>query len=486
MARSPVPTRGNSTRRVGRIALAAALVALLAGTPTALAGPEEDGTSNTTNQIPSRASGPRRTSLGGSRVKAPRKIQGMPRKIPFAKHPHSMRNMKLRLGGVRSQAPRPISGLPRNNVPDLLPETSRQPAPETPTPTPRQGPTPEQIVAARLIEEAGGLRAPSRGALEIALRRSGFDDVEVGPRFRVDPGGADGQRMRDLQRLPDQLAGNPVLADAVRQQISSVVTDPEALEAARREYTSRGYTEIQLGPGDIGFVKTDNPETIRRIEQRSVHIRQEADRLDRSIRESRQRGDWTRWSRWINERVIDCDERCRRGAPLGAEPMVGDLDAFVRHGSELPPPTLAPGLEAALAAWDAGHFDVSAAELRDYLREAPDDMEFRRLLGLALLLDGQTPEGIEELAKAYETDPNLAARPLPPETFKGYESELRRAVSATVALAHRGRSHRPWLAASILMLAEGRAATAARMLDRAVKSGLPPEVETEMRLACEP
>lgn len=423
----------------------------------------------------SRAKAPAKMrGLGGVRAKAPAKMRGLGGvKIPFAKHRQLLPTRKLDLGGVRSAGP-------RRDVPELRTAPAPRFAPtREPVPAPASV---ERIIAARFVDRippAGGVDiAGSRGAFGEALRQHGIEDVEAGPRIRVRGGGAsadaDGaaQRERMLDSMYERLARSPALSAVVRERLDAAA--PVDADALRREMAEQGYTEVQLGPNDYGFVRTEDPEVLRRITSKAALIVSVADGIERAGAARHRRA---------FEQYFNCEERC--GTADVADRTVRQADWFVQRPMYSPEaePVELSDLESAAAAWAEGEFETAAASFRSYLDKEPEDTEVRRLLGFSLLLAGRTPEGVEALGIAYEADPNLAARPLDAASFGDHRAALRRAVAEAVALGHRSREHRAWLAASVLMHAEGRGALAGRMLTRAAECGLPGEIEAEMRVA---
>lgn len=170
--------------------------------------------------------------------------------------------------------------------------------------------------------------------------------------------------------------------------------------------------------------------------------------------------------------------RRERRAPVGRGPGADSIsgDPFVVFGTSIRPDA---GPDRALqpAQWAAkalreGRFQDAAESYAEYLSAYPDDSAAMRLLAVALLLDAKTKEGIELMGKAYDADPSLASAPLSRDVLPAKPDALRKAVNATVAAANRTNTARAWLAASVLMQAEGRDDQAARMLARAAERGL--------------
>lgn len=477
-------SRNGRTPRATRTALAAAMLVLL-GLPAAEAvaqtGSKDDDRQRTeapTSTVKSQ--GPRRMSIGGSRAQGATKIKRLGgAKVPFAKHRQLLPRTRPNVAGTRAKLSRPVSGLPRNEVPDNLlppaPETARRPA----APASGQPGPVERLVAARLVDRINGeSNALSRAALEEAMRRHGIENVEIGTRIRGSSGGGDGDpemsaaRTRLLRELEQRLSANPALAEAVRREMAQQENAGGLVQRLREQ----GYTEIEVGPNERIYVRSSDPTVVEKITSQirgiltvAITLEERTTNQDAAIR-----------AHWLREEHDESD-----GSREVFDRTVPNFDPFIHRLSPQPPPEPVEltDLEAAAAAWGEGEFEAAAEHFGAYLKKAPEDMEVRRLRGFALLLSGQTAQGIEALGIAYETDPNLASRPLEAEALRDHRSALRRAVANVVAVGHRSGDHRAWLAAAVLMHAEGRTALAERMLDRAAECGLPDDVEAEMRLA---
>jgi hypothetical protein len=137
-------------------------------------------------------------------------------------------------------------------------------------------------------------------------------------------------------------------------------------------------------------------------------------------------------------------------------------------------------LEEAIIALDADRPEVATPRLREHLMSNPDDAEVRRLLGLALLMDGELPEGLAEMAGAYAADPGLAASPIDIKAYRIRGAALTEATSRLVGHAKRNGSAVGYFGAAVIHQARGDLASARRMMDLAIKGGLAPELASPM------
>jgi Tetratricopeptide repeat len=118
----------------------------------------------------------------------------------------------------------------------------------------------------------------------------------------------------------------------------------------------------------------------------------------------------------------------------------------------------------------------------DHTGRHPGDAEALRSLGIALLESGRAEDGVEQLERAYLIDPTLAERPFPRDLL-GERARLEAALDAATRLAATDNTPRAWLAVSVLMQSDGRAAPARSALDKAGAAGLNPSVVEWMRAA---
>jgi len=118
----------------------------------------------------------------------------------------------------------------------------------------------------------------------------------------------------------------------------------------------------------------------------------------------------------------------------------------------------------------------AVAALREHLRDDPEDTSAMRLLGLALVESGDPAQGAAVLALAYRTDPTLASNTTDLDLFSGRPGRARSMIDRSMHYAARANSASGWLAATVLLHADGRAAAARRVLERAREAGLESEV----------
>lgn len=462
-----------SIRRLALAGAAAACVLMTVPSVPAVAAPpsgEKDGAGSA-----QRPSGPRRMGLGGTRARGGKKIQSLGgAKFPFRSL--NDRSLKPRYSLPGRGGDRTFKTI----VVPIRPVTGDGSAtPVQPEPAPVFVPT-GAVVRGALLSGSGVRNTAFERAVRLNISESG--DIEVGPRIRVGPAhdavreGSPAAALRDFVTRTSPAPG----AAGLLAEVAAPTRGETALEIARRELGRQGYTEVELGRGDIGFIRTRNPAVIDAIQRKREQIRSIADGGER----------WYEWEvrRHLNRRYDPCaDDDWRPNRVLGVMEGPG-VDPQLQFGlggavSESEPLS---EFDAALVAIERGRYAAAAAALREYLAGEPEDMEIVRLLGIVELLDGKIDRGIETLAKAYESDPYLAARPVGSEVLLDHPDSLRRAVGAAVGYAHRTRSPRAWLAAAVLMEAEGRRDQAAKMIDRAIEAGLDRSVADEMLLALRP
>ncbi|MCL4741339.1 MAG: hypothetical protein KJZ54_03970 [Phycisphaerales bacterium] len=118
----------------------------------------------------------------------------------------------------------------------------------------------------------------------------------------------------------------------------------------------------------------------------------------------------------------------------------------------------------------------AVAALREHLRDDPEDTGAMRLLGLALIESGDPAQGAAVLALAYRTDPTLAGNTTDLDLFAGRAGRARGMIDRSMHYAARANSASGWLAATVLLHADGRSAAARRVLERAREAGLESEV----------
>jgi len=152
-----------------------------------------------------------------------------------------------------------------------------------------------------------------------------------------------------------------------------------------------------------------------------------------------------------------------------------------------PPEAAAPMTAQEHAASLLRYGDARAAisAYQAILKQQPRDAESMRALGLALIDNGQTGDGIAVMGMAYRDDSTLAAYPVPREMF-GKHSRLRGNLNRVSTYANREKSASAWLTLAALMQAEGRYGQALAMVDRAKAAGLEEQIVQEMTAALAP
>lgn len=116
--------------------------------------------------------------------------------------------------------------------------------------------------------------------------------------------------------------------------------------------------------------------------------------------------------------------------------------------------------------------DRAVAAYRVHLVSYPDDTEVMRLLGLALIDAGDPKEGVAVMGLAYHKDLSLCEKPISSGLFGSRGSDVRRNVNRVSAFAQSSGSASAWLTMAVLVQAEGRAAVAHKLLDKARAAGL--------------
>jgi len=153
----------------------------------------------------------------------------------------------------------------------------------------------------------------------------------------------------------------------------------------------------------------------------------------------------------------------RLSAPTPASPSV----------SSAAPAQDAPPAEWARWQLMQGNLGEAIAELRRAIRDEPGDTASRRLLAIALMLDGRLADGVALLRSVYEEDPALAREAIDLAMFGPRPRKtLDRLVRRMAIFANARDSASAWLAEAVLMQAQGRDHHALRMLDKARAHGL--------------
>lgn len=120
---------------------------------------------------------------------------------------------------------------------------------------------------------------------------------------------------------------------------------------------------------------------------------------------------------------------------------------------------------------------------KDYARTQSSDADARRLLALAMIESGKTDEGVAMMRAAYSLDASLAQRPINIAEVGLSGKRLDAVVDAVSTHAERSDTASAWLTAAVLWQADGRAAIAQTMLDRASAKGLDVNLAGDLRAA---
>lgn len=194
-------------------------------------------------------------------------------------------------------------------------------------------------------------------------------------------------------------------------------------------------------------------------------------------------GGYWRSRYWWN----DTPEVVYSGPWYGVDPFVatGQTGGGTAAAQPPAPQQQAPltTIELADQAWRGGETAEAVRYFRDYMDENPDDHDALRYLALALIDDRKVDQAVAIMAMAYAQSPRLASRPLDPDDLPGGDIEFRKRLNAVSIFASKVKSSSAWLTLSVLMQAEDREATAAKMLDRAKAAGLDAKVAAELEQA---
>lgn len=151
--------------------------------------------------------------------------------------------------------------------------------------------------------------------------------------------------------------------------------------------------------------------------------------------------------------------------------------------SEQAPPQPRPDPRArGIADLRLGNVSQAIDALTEHLLADPKDHHAERLLGLALLLDGRDELGIALLSRAYQAQPELAARPLTRRDVHAL-SAWRSAQRKAQRWAQHRRTASAWLAAIVLTQDELPADTNLLRLEQARLAGLAPALADALQAA---
>lgn len=123
----------------------------------------------------------------------------------------------------------------------------------------------------------------------------------------------------------------------------------------------------------------------------------------------------------------------------------------------------------------AGDADQAVDFLTEHVLVNEGDRQAERLLGVALLLEGQTELGIALISRAYSGDPEMAFTPIGRDTIDSL-STWRRVQRDVQRYANVQRTGSAWLAAIVLTQEELPNRTHAERLEQARRAGLDVDV----------
>ncbi|MCB9844860.1 MAG: tetratricopeptide repeat protein [Phycisphaeraceae bacterium] len=183
--------------------------------------------------------------------------------------------------------------------------------------------------------------------------------------------------------------------------------------------------------------------------------------------------------------------------PISAAPNLGaDLNqAVAAQATPTQPPPTQPTdelqswqmavhrLDDARAALASGQAAAARVLIERTLTEFPEEPALLRFLGVARLHEGDLPGAADAFARAHRADPSLADRPLAPGAFQRERRTIDSVLGRVAPLASRTDSADLWLVAVVLNQALGREAQAARLLDRAIETGLDVEIASALARA---
>ena len=144
-----------------------------------------------------------------------------------------------------------------------------------------------------------------------------------------------------------------------------------------------------------------------------------------------------------------------------------------KDGKAPPPPT---AYESAIIAFREGKAANAIPFLREHLKANAEDADAMRLLGLAQIAGGKTPDGAAMIRAAYMLDPTLAERKIAYTELGFSGSAFRDVFTRAMSYANNARSGSAYLAVAVLAQAEGRDAITQQMVEKASKAGLQREI----------
>jgi hypothetical protein len=388
--------------------------------------------------------------------------------------------------------PAPNSPLNRTN-------TRLKPKPAKPTNTAPKAPKPLgtlKPVGRTNTNKQPPIKVPVEG-----FRRVVFGENSIQEQVRSNSGGdidldLDGATAqvsevftRDGFPSPDKAIRN--IAEARRegktassnQELQQMVKgDQRDLAAARADYLARGFREVHMNDNEVVFVKSDDPAAAADV----------ATMLEDRVSDRMYRAWMDEWERSVSERhqwVYDAGSGggCRScaGGACSSTPVI---DAFILRGTLNPMRELSDNELAELEMSDAeraenallqGDYPLAIDRYESCLKQTPEDAASMRCLAVALLNSNRVPDSLSKFGEAYRLDPTLAGQPMSLDYFKDGSESISSLLQRVVPIANRSKEYDASLAAAVLMQAQGRNKEAARMLEKAVKKGLPQAIERE-------
>ena len=348
----------------------------------------------------------------------------------------------------------------------------------------------------------GGAAAPRTGA-GARPRTSG-----VRPRIGTIRPRVEGIRPSVTGVRPDVRGVRPNIKGVIPGRPRSTTRDNRMVEPQPSlPATSGAGPGVTFAPGGVPNVFSPNDSPRERLD----HLLDNAKNPPAEEREVIASGFtpwWCTWSCCIGKGVIYKDasgptaiqyaEMIRRGyddryaynesiygTEISVDPEMlsrGLLPASMQAPVELPPRAT---VELAREAARDGRLDDAITHYQAQLGESPEDAGAMRELALVLLMDKRDDDGVAMMLMAYRTMPEMGAYPAWLDEIGLDASRARAIVQRQVGRAHRIGSAADFLAATVVMQGQRRAAPAQRMLKEAEDAGLDAAIVENLRRALE-
>jgi tetratricopeptide (TPR) repeat protein len=383
---------------------------------------------------------------------------------PSSKSPLQRTKTKLKPAS-ETQSQRPLSTI----RPTGRRDTPRQPQVRPDIESLRRG-----VLGSNSIQEA--VRRNTGGDIDLAMNGS---SATVSPVFTLND---NVPRERAARNVLDAVRSGRTPAD--NEELQDIIKgDTRSIADARAEYTANGFDEVRMSSGEVVFVKTDDPcsrnDVVEMLDDRVSErmYRAWVDDLRRDVRD----GNWV-YDEGTGNRTC-ANGMCSPGRPL---------DTFILRGQMTPErePSEAElaelkmdDAELALNALRLGDSALAVERFESYLRANPEEAWAMRSLGVAYLNLNRVPEGVRQIAGAYEFEPSLAGEPIDVALFTGGTSGVYDLLQRVVPMAHRSPTSEAGVVAAALMQSQGRTKEAARMLERVEGKGLADKLKQEFVLA---